>query len=172
MNATTDNEEGKTLLDLNSMMDQTLDDIEEAPDFANPPPGAYKLQVNEAKVETYTQKAKGDRPEQDVQRIKLIYSTVQTIQLASDKEPPVPDGTLFSETFQGTKEGLGYAKKRIREIMNVESTAGVSLGDMLSSIKGAQFDARLSIKKTAKNDGSGEFYENLQIRIVPPTSAA
>jgi hypothetical protein len=81
-------------------------------------------------------------------------------------EPPVPDGSLFSETFQGTEQGLSYFKKRIRELMNADNVQGVTLMDMMSSVKGQQVEARISIKKTAKKGSPGEFYENLNIRVL------
>ena len=109
------------------------------------------------------------------QRLKITYSVAQTVELAEANEPPVADGTLFTETFQGTEQGLSFFKKRIREILSVDDTAGVTLGDMMASVKGAQFEARISIRKSAKKDSNGavipnEFYENLNIKVIPKAS--
>lgn len=160
------NAETKTILDLESMMNDTLDSIPEAPDYSNPPAGEYVLNCTDAAIDKY--KAKDGSMNQ---RLKITYSVAQTVELAETSEPPVADGTMFTETFQGTEQGLSFFKKRIREIMNVEDTTGVTLGDMMASAKGAQFGARISIRKSAKKDANGavipnEFYENLQIKIV------
>ena len=63
-----------------------------------------------------------------------------------------------------TEQGLGYFKARIKGIMAASDLIGVSLGDMMGSVKGATFDARLTIKKSP-NPAGGE-YENVQIRVV------
>ncbi len=153
-------EAAKTLLDLEAMSGETLDGIEEAPDFITPPPGEYLLLVTDAKIDKY--ETKDGLP---AQRLKVMYSVAKTINTVND-EPPVADGSIFSETFQGTEQGLSFFKKRIRELMNAENVQGVTLADMMSSVKGQQVKARLSIKKTAKKGVPGEFYENLQIRIL------
>lgn len=149
-----------TLLDLNAMMESTLDAIPEAAGFENPPDGEYTLTVKDAAVDSYKNKE-----QQNVQRLKIVYTVAATLSTASG-EQPVPDGTMFSETFQGTEQGVGFFKKRIKEILAVSDLAGVTLKDMMDSAKGATFDARLSTKKTPKKDVPGEFWENLNIRVV------
>lgn len=157
--------ETKTLLDLDAMMNESLDAIPEAPDFSNPPAGEYTLEAKKAEVEKYKTKAKDGKPSEDAQRLKITYGVVATHSTA-DGEQPVPDGTMFTETFQATEQGLSYFKKRIREILNVTDVAGVTLGDMMASVVGTQFEARLSIKKSPKPGTTDEFYENLNIRVV------
>ena len=150
------------VLDLDTLCNETLDNIEEAADFQNPPAGEYNILVNECKIDKYSTK-EGEAK----QRIKITYSVLETISIASD-EPPVPNGTLFTETFTATEQGLSFFKKRAREVMDVSDTAGVTLGDMMSSIKGASFTCRVSIKKSPK-PGGGD-YENIQIRVVKPAA--
>lgn len=162
MNATTQAE----TLDLGAMMEESLDNIQEAPDFSNPPPGLYVIEVKEAKVDKYKTKKE---PDVEKQRLKILYATVSTVELAAGgKEPPVPDGSMFSETFQATEQGLSYFKKRIREVMNASDLTGVSLRDMMESVKGSQFNARITIRVT-KGD-NGQDYENLNIRVIPPAA--
>lgn len=148
----------KTLLDLNAMMEETLDSVPDAPDYSNPPAGEYTLVVKDCKVGSYKPKAGGD-----AQRLRLTYAVEETKSVA-DGGSPVPDGTMFTETFQATEQGLGYFKSRVKAIMGASDLLGVSLGDMLSSVKGATFDARITIKKSP-NPAGGE-YENVQIRVV------
>lgn len=157
----------KETLDLGAMMEQTLDAIPEAPDFANPPAGEYNLLCKDAMVDKYKTKKE---PDVEKQRLKILYSINSTISVAGN-EPPVPDGTMFSETFQATEDGLSYFKKRIREIMNVSDLAGVSLGDMMASVKGTSFDARITIRKTPKPDNKDQPYENVQIKVIPPKAS-
>ena len=154
-------ETGKdTILDLEAMLNESLDSIPEAAGYENPPAGEYSLVVKDAAIDKYTDKAGKEQA-----RLKITYEVAATLSTASG-EQPVPNGTLFTETFQGTDQGIGFFKKRIREILAVEGLEGVVLKDILDSVKGANFDARISIKKTAKKDAPGEFWENLNIKIV------
>jgi len=148
----------RTLLDLNAMVEDTLDSVPDAPDYSNPPAGEYTLGVKDCKIETYKPKAGGE-----AQRLKITY-TVEETKSVADGGSPVPNGTMFTETFMATEQGLGYFKARIKGIMAASDLIGVSLGDMMGSVKGATFDARLTIKKSP-NPAGGE-YENVQIRVV------
>lgn len=164
-------EANKTSLDLGSMMDSALDNIPDAPDFNNPPAGDYRLAIKDTKIETYEAKAKQGDPGGERQRIKILYTVEQTVAVANN-EPPVPDGSMLSETFQGTEQGLGYFKKRAKEVMNVSDLNGVPLREIFESMKGVQFDARLSIKKTPNPNDKDNPYENLVIKVVPPAQEA
>lgn len=149
-----------TLLDLNAMVEENMDSIPDAPDYSNPPAGEYTLTCMDAKIDIYKPKAGGE-----AQRLKITYAVAATHATAAN-EAPVPAGTLFTETFQATELGLGYFKVRVKGIMNASDLAGVSLGDMMGSVKGVNFDARITIKKSP-NPAGGE-YENVQIKVVPP----
>jgi len=154
------NNANQTLLNLDDMLNETLDNVPDAPDFSNPPAGEYTISVKDAKVESYKPKAGGD-----ARRVRITYTVAETKSVA-DNGQPVPDGSMFSETFMATEQGMSYFKARVKGILNVSDLAGVILGDMFSSIKGVIFDARITIKKTP-NPAGGE-YENVQIRVIPP----
>lgn len=147
-----------TLLDLNTMLDETLDTIQEAPDFVTPPAGEYGLSVKECKVESYKPKAGGE-----AQRIRITYEIKETLSVADDGLP-VPNGSMFSETFMATEQGLSYFKARVKAILNVANTTGVTLGTMMQEVKGVPFNARITIKKSPNPNG-GE-YENVQVRVI------
>ena len=167
MNAPTQATQAAATLDLGAMMEESLDNIPDAPDFANPPAGEYRLLVKEAKVDTYTTKKE---PDVTKQRLKILYAIEQTVSVAGN-EPPMPDGTMFNETFQGTEQGLSYFKKRIKEVMNVSDLAGVTLKDMMDSVKGQSFDARITIKKSENPNDKENPYENVNLRVIPPKAA-
>lgn len=155
--------ENTGLLDLDNMMGESLDTIPDAPDFVTPPAGEYTLKVNDCMVDKYKDKTGAQK-----QRLKLLYSVVATHSVAAG-ECPVADGSMFSETFQATEQALGYFKSRIKGIMNASDLTGVSLGDMMQSVKGAEFQARLTIKTSTVGDKT---YENVQIRVVHENAAA
>lgn len=151
-------------LDLGAMMEASLDSIPDAPDFSNPPAGEYRLLCKEAKIDKYETKKE---PGVEKQRLKILYAVEQTVSVAGN-EPPVPDGSMFSETFQATEQGLSYFKKRIKEIMNASDLSGVTLGDMMETAKGQSFDARITIRKSENPNDKENPYENVQIRVIPP----
>jgi hypothetical protein len=152
----------QTILDLDAMMDDTLDAIPEAPEFMNPPAGLYRLAVKSAAVDHYMNKegVYGSR-------IKMMYSVVNTVQIA-ETDAPVPDGSMFSETFQATEDGLSYFKAKAKAILNVTDLNGVAIREVFASLAGAEFDAKITIRKSSKN---GVDYENAQVRVVPPKAA-
>lgn len=158
--------EQQTILDLDNMINESLDSIPDAPDFTNPPAGEYRLLCKDAIVDKYeTTKEPGIQK----QRLKITYSIIETISTATN-EQPVPDGFLFTETFMATEKGLSYFKKRIKDVMNVSDTTGVSLGDMMNSVKGMEFKARITIKKSPNPNDPNNPYENTQIRVVQEKS--
>lgn len=147
-----------TMLNLEDMMNDTLDAIPEAPDFVTPPAGEYVLNVKDAVVDKYR-----DKEGKDKQRLKITYTIVETVSVAGN-EPPVPNESIFTETFVATEQGLSFFKKRIREVMNTSGVEGVTLSEMMNSAKGMQFKCRITIKKSPNPKG-GE-YENIQIRVI------
>ena len=151
-------------LDLGAMMNQTMDSIPDAPDFNNPPAGVYTLTVKDVAIDKYKSKAE---PDVEKQRIKVTYSVVETKEVVAGAIP-VPNESMFTETFMATEQGLSYFKKAAKNIMNVADLAGVSYADIFSSMKGVQFDARISIKLSPNPAGGN--YENLQIRVIAPAA--
>lgn len=157
----TENNSNETLLDMDAMLGETMDAVDDVAEFANPPAGEYRLKVISAKP--------GKQSKSGNATMQITYAVVETKSTASG-EQPVPDGTMFSERFQWTEQGKPFFKARIKSIMGVDDVSGVTLGDMLASAAGQEFDARITIKKDPKKENGvvvpGEFYENIVIRIV------
>jgi hypothetical protein len=148
-----------TILSLDDLMDATLDNIADVPDYMNPPDGNYVIGVEDAKVEKM--KPKEGKPEGS--RLKITYKVVATKEVKPGALP-VPDGTLFTETFTGTTEGLEFFKKKVKKIMNTDDVSGVTIRDLLEGIKGVEFDAVVTTRVSAGE--GGKTYENVQVRPV------
>lgn len=155
----TTNSTQPTILDLDAFLDSTMDNVPDVPDFLNPPDGNYALKVIEAKIEEYSTKAE---PTVKKNRIRIQYAVEATIET---KEVPVPDGSMFSENFTATEDGLKYFKKRALGIFDVSDMNGVPVRDILTNLKGAEFKARLTTKITKSKDGQSDF-ENVNIRVL------
>ena len=153
-----------TLLDLEAMADETLDDFQEAAEFINPPAGDYKLKSVSGKI------AKFENDDGEKQSIRVIIGTVETLELASDEEPPVPDGSLFALSFQGTKEGLETFKREARKITGLESMDGMTLNDIFELFANElEFHGRISYNKT--KDALGNVNSWLRLRIIQAPAA-
>jgi hypothetical protein len=153
-----------TILDLDAMMDIEMDKVETLPDFVTPPDGAYTLRVAEAKIEKYKTKAKDNNPAKEGSRIRIQYVTEKTHELEKSSDLPVKDGSMFSESFMGTEEGLKYFKRQAINILNVKDLEGAKMKDVLDGLKDIVFKAKVTTVKT--DDGKGGQYENVRIRPV------
>ena len=156
-----------TILDLDAMMDIEMDKVETLPDFVTPPAGLYHLEVVEAKTEKYTPKKSTENPNpKESLRIKIIHKVVETLESV---DLPVKDGSLFSESFQATEEGIKFFKRQALNILNVKDFEGARLKDVMEGLKEARFEAKITIRKSA-NPAGGE-YENVQVRPIHDTPA-
>lgn len=160
-----------TILDLDSMLDISMDKVETLPDFINPPAGTYDLDITECKIEKYTPKKTNENHNPtEAARIKLIYSVESTIQLSDPKDLPVRDNSLFSESFMYTEDGLRYFKRKAMNIMNVSDLEGATLKDAMDGLKGTKFKAAVTVVKTQGKDADTS-YENVRVRPVHGVSA-
>ena len=156
-----------TILDLDAMMDIKMDDVETLPDFVTPPPGIYSLKVKEAKIEKYSSKAE---PNVKKSRIRLSYVVVATKEVAAGNIP-VADGSMFSETFMGTEDGIKFFKKAAMGALGVDSFEGASIKDVIDGLADAEFDARITTRSTT-DAVTKQVYENISVRALNTATAA
>lgn len=149
-----------TLLDLESMADETLDEFKEAAEYIQPPAGDYKLKTVGGKI------AKFENDDGIKQSIRITIGIDETLELATDTEPPVPDGSLFTLNFQGTKDGLELFKREARKMANLENMDGMTLNDIFELFANElEFYGRVSYSKT--KDELGNVKNWLRLRIIP-----
>jgi len=154
-----------TLLDLESMADDSLDDYQEAPDFINPPAGDYRFKTVGGKI---TKFENDDGTES--QSLQITIAVVETLELVSDEEPPVPDGSLFTIRFQGTEDGVKIFKREMRKIAGVADSKGMSINsafDMLSLE--VKFSGRISYR--SYKGRAGDIRQSLALRVIPADQA-
>jgi hypothetical protein len=164
MNDTTKN---VTILDLDAMMDIKMDEVETLPDFVTPPPGLYTLTVKEAKIEKYKSKAE---PNVEKSRIRLSYSVTATKEVAAGNVP-VADGSMFSETFMATEDGIKFFKKAAMGVLGVSSFEGASIKDVIDGLADTEFEARITVRSTT-DAMTKQVYENVNVRAINAATAA
>ena len=131
-----------TLLDLESLADESLEDIAEAPEYINPPAGDYILRSVSGEIRTYEEDNGTTR-----QSIRIVIAVKEALELVSD-EPPVPEGSLFSLSFQGTKEGLGAFKRELRKMTGLEVLQPMTLNEYFQMLETElEFRGRISYRK-------------------------
>lgn len=163
MNANT----SATILDLDSLLDSTLDGVEDIADYLNPPTGAYRLDITEAEIKPGKPADVAKKQKAKAARIVITYKVVATTETEGI---PVPDGTLFTEGMQGTEDGLKFFKKQARKLLNVDSLDGVSIREILVALKESpEFDARIVNRKTV--DEAGREFENVNVTPIHPVVA-
>ena len=154
-----------TILDLDQLLDATLDTVEDIADYLNPPSGNYRLAITEAEIKAGKPAGKAGEKAKAA-RIVITYKVVATTETEGI---PVPDGTLFTEGMQGTEDGLKFFKKQARKLLNVDNLDGVSIRDILSSLKESpEFDARI-VTRTTKNE-QGQEFENVNVTPIWPAA--
>lgn len=145
----------QTILDFDAILDANLGNVEDVPDYLTPPAGLYMLTCIEAKVDSYKNKEGGQTA-----RLKLTHRIDATVEC---EELPPADGSLFTETFQATDDGLKYFKKAAKKMLNVDDMEGATIRDTLQTLEGHSFKAKITIRKS--NSG-GKDYENVQVRPI------
>lgn len=156
-----------TLLDLNSVLGQSIDDVEAAPEFVEPPDGAYMLEIADAKAEEYKVSDKDTGNEVTRTRLKIIYKVVQTHKLIHNEDSPVPVGSLFSEQFMTNEQGLSFFKRQAKNVLGEDVIKGTSIGEILKELPNNHtFNADVRVKETkGSGDNKEKTYKNVQVRI-------
>jgi hypothetical protein len=151
--------EEDTLLDLDDLEAMNLDGVDEAPEFMVPPSGKYRLGIGTADIQTR------EKEGETKQAMRIIYFVRETIEVANQEEDEVPVGTLFSENFQATSQGLEFFKARMKKLLGDDLT-GVSIKDMLDFLP-KQFgkDGDKDILSTQRKTTSGDF-ENVRFQKI------
>jgi hypothetical protein len=152
-----------TILDLDALMDANLDEVVNVPDYVIPPDGVYTLAISDATLDKVKNKEGKESP--------VFIITYRVEATKETKGMPVADGSLFSERFQYTEEGLKYFKRAAKNILNTATVDGVSIRDILATLKdNPPFTAVITVAETTSPEGKK--YENVRVRPVHEAATA
>lgn len=152
----------KTILDLDAMLDMDVDAIETKPDYVTPPKGVYTLKIVSAGI-----KSDEDKDGKPRNRIVIENAIVETHE---SEEPPFPSGSMFSERFTPTEDGLSYFKKQAMKILNVDNMEGAKVRDIFEALANTEYKAAITLRKS-KGD-NGQEYTNVNVRPLHDTTAS
>lgn len=154
-----------TLLDLDSVDNMAGDEIEDVAGFVEPPTGLYRLKCTKAASRSYSPK-KGDNANKKVTQIRFMYSIVKVIELDDKKELIPPETGMFSEQFQGTKQGMKYWKFKAKALLAMENFGKATVKEINDKITDSEpeFDAKVTCNKTKNDDGTT--FTNINVRVI------
>lgn len=156
---------GDTLLDMDDILGTSLDDVESAPEFIDPPDGNYNLDIQKVGLENYESKDKDTQQVSKKRRLRITYAVHKTIELANPNELTAPDGSLFSETFMINPEGLKYFKRQAKNVLGEDNIKEVPLKDIMNEMMNDK-TVKAKVKTKTTTGDNGKEYSNVQVHIL------
>lgn len=152
-----------TLLDLDSILDESLEAVEAAPEFVTPDTGNYRLRLKDVKTNVREAKDKdaaiAEGKPTSWGQLKFIY-VVEEVYSVEGEGLPVMAGSLFSEDFNLTEQGKPYMKARIQDLTEAsggskEDADALTLRDVITQFPQADivFDCHIRTTTTKFDDG-------------------
>lgn len=157
-----------TMLNLEALLDESMDAVEEAPNYVTPENGVYILEVVDTGAEAVEAKPAKDGQEakDGYVRLKHVYSIKEVI---SQEGEPIAVNSLFSDSWMATDTGLPHFKTRTLDIAEAngedrEALGKLKLGEMLAGVKGLVF--KVVIKKVARAGAGNEGRYNTRLENI------
>ena len=133
------NENTQDLADMDALLDATLDDLADLPEFVVPPAGAYNVTIKEAGPKKIAEKP----------AIEFQLRFDQTVELNDSAETPVKDGAENNVAyFLDNEFSQGALKKLLGELSSI--TGEGTLRERLANLKGAQVLMVTTVRKGKK----------------------
>lgn len=163
-----------TILDLDSILDQSMEEVKEAPNFITPENSVLALAV--MKVEIAKKKSKEEAVKEGKPAEYAQISATYGIQKVYEQEKdtaPMGVGSQFSETWLAEGKGIEFFKTRACDIAEAngvdrEEFGKLSLRMMIESLNGGEVAFKANIKKIARpaQPGKTEVYYNTRIENI------
>ncbi len=136
-------------VNIDDLMDMSLDDLKDLPAFEVPPVGHYKLNLSLAFKEV-----------NDKQCIEASFEVQETMELGDPAAAPCAPGTKFSTLFQLANEfGQGAFKELMKPLVEGLSLAGLKVPAVVEKVQNVTIFATIKHRKD-KNDKE-KFYANV-----------
>lgn len=132
-------------VDLDALLNQSLNDIPDQPDFVVPKVGAYMIMVKEIDRNGVIN---------DKKAIKFLYSIVEALEIKGTEGDDVKTGDVFGEAFfVNTQKGAAFVAGHLKKLLNpVELRMNThSLGESMAAFKGCTVAAVITHRRD-KND--------------------
>lgn len=160
-----------TLIDLDNLDSISLEGVEAAPEFIEPPHGRYRLGV-QAKIEEYEKDEVVDKEKTGekikAKRIRFTYTIQETLELKSKKDLVPAEGSMFSENFSATSEGLPYFKTRSTAILGDLGNATIKevINELNNEAISFTADVKTRVSRVKDADGNEKEFTNINVRVL------
>lgn len=142
---------------IDSLLDATLDDLAEVPEFRAYPPGAHKVVIN-WKMPTK------EKPT----TITLQLSAVETVELNNSDDTPLAAGTMATVSFRMDNEYGQSAFRKIVASLAEHYGAGTNR-ELMEKSEGAEclvLTTLRTAKKTEQNPNPAAFTQIAELKVV------
>ncbi len=141
--------------DIDNLLDATLDDLEDLPEFKPFPAGAHRI------LATLSLKKINDK-----QAVELDMKAIETAELVNDSDEPVKEGDSTSVAFMLDNEfGRGNLKKVTTPLAAGLGMEGATLRDIIEAVTDAECVVVTAIRKD-KNDPDKQYTNIKAIEVV------
>lgn len=153
-----------TILNLDALLDQSMEEVAEAPNYVQPETGVYVLTV----VDTSAQKNKSkDADKPDYVTLHHVYRIDGVEQ---QEGMPIAPGSLFTDRWMAQDKGLEFFKTRFLDIAEANGEdrnelSKLKLGEMLEGAKGMTFKCVIA-KVSRGTDDKGVERFNTRINNI------
>lgn len=140
-----------SILDLEEILNSTLEGTVPAPSYETPPTGIYILSVVSAKLAKV--EAKGDKPE------SLRITTTFSVDATEETDgTPVPDGSLFASRNNWNDQGKPYFLSFANNLLQSD-TSTAPLGTVLGALEDLE-----SIRCRVVTDAAG--FSSVKLALI------
>lgn len=150
-----------SMLDLESILGESMAKVEAAPDYVQLDTGVYTLVVSDTGIKKQKRDmSKPDNKEKEPEFIQLSHTyAVEAVHECEGTLPPAI-GSLTTDTWMYGETGLPYFKARTIAIAEAngedgETVGAMTLGEQLEGVKSLRF--KVSVTKTERSDAPGRF---------------
>lgn len=160
-----------SILNLDELLGASLDAVEAAPDFITPENGVYILIVKDTKAEKKEvkdkEKARKDNKPTEYVALKFTYTIDEVLE---QEGTPIRPGSLFSEQFTLTEQGLPYFKARVAAIAmangaDAEAVNSLSVREALECVKTMAFKTTV---KQSQRTHEGRALVDVRLNSIRP----
>lgn len=144
----------KASINIDNLLDATLDDLEDLPEFKAFPPGAHRCQATLAIKEV-----------NDAQCIELSLKGIETLELTEPtKDTPIKAGDISSVLFKLDNEfGRGNLKKVAKPL--AEALGTKTTRELVDQVKGVEVVVVTSLRKD-KSDPDRHYLNIKELQVV------
>lgn len=142
------------MLNLDAILDTSMEEVQEAPNYVVPENGIYVLRV--ANTEAKTNKSKEEGKEDYV----TLHHEYEILEVVEQEGLPIAPGSLFGDRWMFQEKGLEYFKTRTLDIAEANGEDRTEIGrlklsEMLQGVKDMTF--KCVIAKSPRSDDPTRF---------------